>query len=379
MTSSMKVVVGLIVGAMLSTAVATAMTDTDREAVQTALSHVQEAEAILEDILAQPTDTVTPVPTVVTSPPTTTDPPVSGVYTPLPLTLADFPSDEGYHVVPFHPDASGVQIRYLTGDGKSPAFALRLPVAGSGFVDPLLESYNPDGHEHTFLGVVPTYNTPVAYWNQPGWDEAAPVPYIQDDNGQLVAETPGVWMPTMFVNNQRVRLNSVIPVYYECHRTTVAPGRRAYALPNGAGFVTEQHLIKVVGDAWRITFFGPIGFHESISTNRLESATANRDQLWFQSDGPLPPESEGWYATPQVEVYWQTRVPSDVDFPRLVRFGSPTNTTVTAHMDYVSAGTPLGNSTVTQILIDWACNQPEPSPYFVDGRLRVLAVQFRNQ
>ncbi|MEL0098320.1 MAG: hypothetical protein VW907_02045, partial [Opitutae bacterium] len=132
MSSSLKVVVGLIVGATISTAVATAMTDTDREAVQTALSHVQEAEAILEDILAQPTDTVTPVPTVVTSPPTTTTPPVSGVYTPLPLTLADVSSDEGYHVAPFHPDAPGVQIRYLSGDGSSPAVSVRLPVGGTG-------------------------------------------------------------------------------------------------------------------------------------------------------------------------------------------------------------------------------------------------------
>ena len=89
----------------------------------------------------------------------------------------------------------------------------------------------------------------------------------------------------------------------------------------------------------------------------MTSPTENHDKLWWPGDGPLPPESEGWFATPQVEVYWKTRVDGSVPLPDLVQFGD--DDTVIAHMDYVSGSTPVGDTFALQILIDWACNQPD--------------------
>ena len=164
-------------------------------------------------------------------------------------------------------------------------------------------------------------------------------------------------MPTPYVGGQQVELLPQIPVYYECGPGTVSTSRRAHMLPVGTGWVTEQHQFKVVDGKWRINFFGPIGFHESIQPGPLSSPQANRSQLWYQGDGELPSEAEGWFATPQVEVYWKTRVDGSVNLPALIEFGGP-DTDITPHMDYVSGSTPIGDRWTNSILIDWACNQP---------------------
>jgi hypothetical protein len=345
---SVKPIAAALAAVVVLTGAALAQTaPTQEESIQEALEHVQQAEAILAGLLDTTTTTTT------TAPPPTTAPPASN-FTPLPLTIRnDIPNAVATWRDDFHPDASGVRHRIEVTNG-TPALSVLLDVAGTDFTDALVSPGQPT-HEHQFIGVVPTVLSPFDYWAQPGWGTQRP--YAIDDNGNPVAQTPGVWMPLMYTNGNPVELTDQIPVYYECSDGTVAPGRRAHMIPAGAGFVTFDHTIKTVNGKWRINFFGPIGFHESLQTGPISTPTENHDKFWWPGMGPLPPESEGWFATPQVEVYWKTRIDANVDFPAQVSFGGP-NTNIPPHMDYVSGSTPVGDTFALQIVEDWACNQP---------------------
>ena len=225
-------------------------------------------------------------------------------------------------------------------------------------LDPLVtEPPVPHFHRSALLGL-DNYPALDRLWEHP---DAHRFPsFKRATDGTVVAHTPGIWFPVPYDRRTGypVVLQDNLPIYYDgSYFTFPERGRRLHMLPNGVGYVTMDWHWATSNGIERIHFTGPVGFHRDIQPGTITTPRANHARLWFPDRGPLPPESAGWFATPQLEVYLKTRVKLGTGLRSAISWGGP-DTTIMPHLDYVSASAPLGDTTAAQVAFDIAFNQP---------------------
>ncbi len=247
----------------------------------------------------------------------------------------------------------------------NPAFSMAIPRGANARTDLLVAG--PSHHEHTFLGIQPQPDPDGTFyagsghlcqgWSLPG-AESMPA-HIDANNGH----TPLIWWPTVYDRRTGTPLRfsgQRTSVYYVGHASLGHDmDRRFHLLPNGAGYVSQVHRFTESNGRARLHFRGPTAFHRDITIGRIDDPQQNDPFLWFPGDGPIPPESEGWFQTPQLQVYLIfADLGTGDELRSIASFGGP-DTSVAPHLDYVSAASPIPNgSNLGQFHIDVTLNDP---------------------